>query len=190
MIRVAVPQKRLPDPAAVDEFNQYAKHHVSFELYDGPHEVALPDLEAPSTSMYYKGTIRSFMPPQAYPHHIICAISIESLVELAATDSKSWPLQELAYGIPYRSVIIVEFDQAIVYLVPGSGYKLSQIDFRPLIGVLQSAKSEFYDAMLSFGGLGVLAVALAGSIYLHFMLLEGKPVLLGTGPHYRSANER
>jgi hypothetical protein len=193
MIRVSVSREYLPDPAAVDEFNQHAQYGVAFERYDGPHTVPLPDFDEPLTRMVYEGLAHSFMPPRAYPHEVLCAIRLDSPAELQVTDAHFWPLRWIDGGrvrIPHRSVTILEFDRAILYVIPGRISRLMEVDFRPMIEQLQSAQSELRGAMSSFGGLGYLAEALAGPICLHFTLLDGKPILIGTGPHYTRLHEK
>ncbi|MDQ1318470.1 MAG: hypothetical protein QG588_2132 [Candidatus Poribacteria bacterium] len=185
MIRISVAKEILHDLKMVDGFNESRPHQIMFQPYDGPDTIQLPDFHDSLTRMIYQGYAHSFLPPRAYPHRVLCSIYIDSLDEIRRIGDKYWSLWSLPIAQIYdRSIIIVEFDRAILYLVSGSISYLSRIDFQSMIHQMQSAQSELDGAMPSFGLLGYLAQAIAGPIYLHFVLVDGEPILLGTGPHY------
>lgn len=192
MILVCLSSELLPDPAAIDEFNEHTHHGIRVEPYEGPHTIPLPDFNDSLTRMVYEGVAHSFMPPRSYEHQVLGAIRIDYPEELRIFDAdyrRHGSLRWLDWEggltrFPHRSVAIIEFDRAILYVVPGSVSRLGDIDFHSMLEQLQSAQSELRGSMSSFGSLGLFAEALVGLICLHFTLLDGKPILLGTGPHY------
>lgn len=196
MIRIYLSSQLLPDPATLDEYNQHADRGVVVEPYRGPHTVSLPDFNDSMTRMVYQGIAHSFMPPRSYEHQVLCVVRLDHPEELRMIDTESWrygPLRWLDGGHPRfdsRSVVIVEFGRAILYVVPGCVSRLGDINVYPMLEQLASADSELRGATSSYGVLGLLAEAMAGPICFHFTLLDGEPVLLGTGPHYtRRRNE-
>jgi len=196
MIRIYLRPQLLPDPAALYEYNQHAGGGVVVEPYGGPLTVSLPDFNDLLTRMVYQGIAHSLVPPRSYEHQVLCVVRPDHPEELRMIDTESWPYGALRWldgGHPRlhsRSVAIVEFGRAILYVVPGCVSRLGDINVHPMLEQLASAESELRGATSSFGVLGLFAEAMAGPICFHFTLLDGEPILLGTGPHYtRRRNE-
>lgn len=167
---------------SIREFNEHANSQIQVVGSDIPDTIYLPDLDNSFTRGVYSGMIKSFLPPQSYPHRNICTIEISSLhrdelpfaVEALSTVATLGGL----FDTPPRAVVTIAIAKALVYIDPR---ELSAHALGCLTDELGRALSEISSTNTKEGSYGLFEVFASVLIFYHFIFTRGELIFLGTG---------